>query len=111
MKGIILSNTRGSSGVVALISKYDARPSRNLPRMLNFPLLPSLVASAAEVEKEAEEGWVDVAGRRVLVLVVLMAELLTVQLLVGLERPHVADECRRINVAPTPDKEAALREL
>ena len=36
MNGAMASNTRGSRGVVALISKYAARPCLNLPRILNF---------------------------------------------------------------------------
>lgn len=35
-----MSSTLGSMGVVALVSKYDARPSRKVPLMLNRPPLP-----------------------------------------------------------------------
>jgi hypothetical protein len=48
MNGIILSRTRGSIGVVALISRYEARPSRKVPWILKRPSLSSVSSTAAE---------------------------------------------------------------
>jgi len=48
MKGIILSKTRGSNGVVALISRYEARPSRKVPWILKRPSFGSSSNTAAE---------------------------------------------------------------
>ena len=44
MYGAMASKTRGSSGVVELMSKYAARPSRNSPRIENG-LSPAAAAS------------------------------------------------------------------
>ena len=52
MNGIILSRTRGSIGVVALISRYEARPSRKVPWILNRPLSLSSVSSIAAADEK-----------------------------------------------------------
>jgi len=48
MNGIILSRTRGSIGVVALISRYEARPSRKVPWILKRLSSVSSTAAAAD---------------------------------------------------------------
>ena len=57
MNGIILSRTRGSIGVVALISRYEARPSRKVPRILKRPSLSSVSSTAAADEKDLLLLW------------------------------------------------------
>ena len=52
MKGIILSKTRGSIGVVELISRYVARPSRNVPWILKRPSLNLSSSSTTAAEKD-----------------------------------------------------------
>lgn len=52
MNGIILSRTRGSIGVVALISRYEARPSRKVPWILKRPSLSSVSSTAAAADEK-----------------------------------------------------------